>query len=245
MASSPITSWQIDRDKMETETDFIFLGSKITGWWLQPWNYVPWKISYDKSRRHIKKQRYHFANKGSYSQSYGFPVVMYGCESWSIRRLSAEELMLSNSGAGRLFENPLDSKEIKPVNRKGNQPWIIIGRTAAEDETPILWPPEEKTLVLGKTAGRRRRGWQKIRWLGITDSMAWVWVNSWRWWRTGKPGMLQSMRLQRVGHDLATELNWMYITDNLQCITLQLAFLLNVIILSFSMLKCVYLVCSF
>ena len=66
----------------------------------------------------------------------------------------------------------------------------------------------EKTLVLGKMEGGRRRGWQRIRWLdGITDS-TWVWVNSGSWWWTGRPSVLQSMGMQRVGHDWATELNW-------------------------------------
>ena len=78
----------------------------------------------------------------------------------------------------KILESPLDCKEIKPLNPKRNQPWIFIGRTDAEAETPILWPPDvkswplEKTLRLGKTEGRRRRGQQKMRWLdGITDSM--------------------------------------------------------------------------
>ena len=76
----------------------------------------------------------------------------------------------------------------------------------------LMWRADslEKTLMLGKIEGRRRRERQRIRWLdGITDSMDMVWVNSGSWWWTGKPGMLQSMGLQRVGHDWATELNWL------------------------------------
>jgi len=78
----------------------------------------------------------------------------------------------------KTFENSLDSKEIKPVNPKGSQPWIFIGRTDAEAEAPVLWPPDakscslEKNLMLGKIEGRRRRGWQRMRWLdSIIDSM--------------------------------------------------------------------------
>ena len=78
----------------------------------------------------------------------------------------------------KTLQSPLDCKEIKPVNLKGNQPWIFIGRTDAEAEAPILWPPDaksqllEKTTMLGKIEGRRRSGWQRRRWLdGITDSM--------------------------------------------------------------------------
>ena len=92
LASSPITSWQIDGETMETLTDFIFLGSKITAngdcsheikrYFLL----ATWKNNYDKPRQCIKKQRHHFANKGLYNQSCGFPVVMYGCESWTIKK---------------------------------------------------------------------------------------------------------------------------------------------------------------
>ena len=79
----------------------------------------------------------------------------------------------------KTLESPLDSKEIQPVHPKGNQPWILSGRTDAEAESPIPWLCNvrswltEKNLMLGKTAGRRRRGWQRMRWLdGITNSMA-------------------------------------------------------------------------
>ena len=75
----------------------------------------------------------------------------------------------------KTLESPLDSKEIKPVNPKGDQSWVFIGGTDVEAETPMLWPPDdslEKTLMLGKIEGRRRRGQQRMRWLdGITDSM--------------------------------------------------------------------------
>ena len=78
----------------------------------------------------------------------------------------------------KTLESPLDCKEIQPVHSEGDQPWVFIGRTDAKAETPILWPPHEKvdslekTLMLGKIEGRRRRGRQRMRWLdGITDSM--------------------------------------------------------------------------
>ena len=79
---------------------------------------------------------------------------------------------------GKTLESPLDCKEIKPVNPKGNQSWIFIGRTDAEAEAPTLWPPDVKSLLigktpmLGKTEDRRRKWWQRMKWLeGITDSM--------------------------------------------------------------------------
>ena len=94
------------------------------------------------------------------------------------RRLSTKELMLLNCGVGEDSWDSLDCKEIQPVHPKGDQSWVFIGRTDAEAETPILWPPDAKSwlilkpLMLGKIEGRWRRGWQRMRWLdGITDSM--------------------------------------------------------------------------
>ena len=113
----------------------------------------------------------------------------------------------------KTLESPLDCKDIKPINPKGNQSWIFIGRTDAEAEAPILWHlmwranPLEKTLMLGKIEGGRRRGHQ--RWLhGITDSMDMGLNKSGSWWWTGRPGVQQSIGLQTVGHDWVTELNW-------------------------------------
>ena len=98
----------------------------------------------------------------------------------------------------KTLESPLDCKEIKPVNPKGNQLWIFIGRTDAEVETPIFGhlmgriDSLGKTLMLGKIESRR--GQQRMRWLdGITNQWTWVWANSGRWWRAGKLGVLQSM----------------------------------------------------
>ena len=104
------------------------------------------------------------------------------------------------------LESPLDSKEIKPVNPKGNQPWIFIGRT--EDEAPILWQPDVKSQLIGKDpdAGKEWRQEEKGRhgWMASLTQGTWVWAISRSWWR-GKPGMLQSMGSHRVTHNWANE----------------------------------------
>ena len=96
----------------------------------------------------------------------------------NLMSLLKTEYFLAGHRRGKSWESPWDSKEIIPVNPKWNQPWIVIGRTDAEVEAPILWPPDaranplETILMLGKIEGRRRRGQQRMRWLdGITDSM--------------------------------------------------------------------------
>ena len=101
MASGPITSWQIDEQTMETVTDFIFLGSKMTAdgdCSHEIKTPAPWKKSYDQPRQCIEKQRHYLADKGHLVKAMVFPVVMHGCESWTIKKLSAEELMLLNYG---------------------------------------------------------------------------------------------------------------------------------------------------
>ena len=121
----------------------------------------------------ILKHRDISANKGPSSQSYGFS----SCESWTINKAECWSIDVFKLWCWRRLESPLD-KEIKPVNPKGNQPWIFTGRTDAEAKTPILWPPDvksysmEKTLMLENIEDKRRSGWQRIRWLNsIIDSM--------------------------------------------------------------------------
>ena len=111
---------------------------------------APWKKSYDKSRQPIKKQRHHIAHKGLYGQSYGFSsshVRMWelDCtEGWALKNWCFQIVL------EKTLESPLDCKELKLVNPKGNQPWIFIERTDAEAEAPILWPPEAKSRHIEK-----------------------------------------------------------------------------------------------
>ena len=104
MACSPITSWQIDGETMETMREVLFLGSKITAdgdCSHEIKTLAPWKKSYDQPRQRIKKQRHYLADKGCLVKTMVFPVVMHGCESWTIKKLNAEELMLLNCGVGK------------------------------------------------------------------------------------------------------------------------------------------------
>ena len=112
---------------------------------------TPWKKSYDQPRQHIQKQRHYFANKGLSSQSYGFSsshVWMWELdykESWALKNWWLWTVVLEKT-----LVNPVDSKEIQPVHPKGNQPWIFIGRTDAEAETTIFWPPDGKNWLIWK-----------------------------------------------------------------------------------------------
>ena len=112
---------------------------------------------------HIKKQRYHFASKGPYSQSYGFSIShvrIYELdhkESWALKNWCFWTVVLEKT-----LESPLDCKEIKPVKSKGNQSWIFIGRTEAE--APILWPPDVKSQLIGKDPDAGKE-WRQKNWV--------------------------------------------------------------------------------
>ena len=160
MASGPITSWEIDGETVETVSDFIFLGSKIT---------TDGDCSHE-IKRCLLLGRKVMTNLGSILKSRDitlptkvhlvkamvFPVVKYGweldCEeSWAPKNWCFWTVVLEKT-----LESPLDCKVIQPVHPKGDQPWVFIGRTDAEAETPILWPPHAKSWLIGKDpdAGR-------------------------------------------------------------------------------------------
>ena len=131
-------------------------------------------------------------------------------ESWEVKNWCFWTVVL-----GRTLESPLDCKEIQLCNPKGNQSWIFIGRTDADAEAPILWPPNAKNWLTGKDPDAVKDWRQEEKgmtgWDGWMESLSWrtwVWVGSGSWWWTGKPGVLQFMGSQGVGHEWAAELNW-------------------------------------
>ena len=130
--------------------------------------------SYNKPREHIKKQRHYFANKALSSQSYGFStshVWMWELdykESWALKNWWFWTVVLEKT-----LESPLDCKEIQPVHPKGNQSWIFIGRTDAEAETPILWPPDVKNWLIWKDPDARQDWRQEEKGMTEDEMVGW------------------------------------------------------------------------
>ena len=156
MASSPIPSWQIDGKTMEAMKNFILGGSKIT---------ADGDCSHE-IKRCLLLGRKTMTNQDSILKSRDitcwqrsiyiveamvFPVVMYGCESWTIKKAEHQRIAVFELlELEKTLQSLLDCNEIKLVNPKGNQSWIIIGRTDAEAEAPILWLPDAKSWLIGK-----------------------------------------------------------------------------------------------
>ena len=149
MASGPITSWKIDGETVETVSDFIFLGSRIT---------ADGDCSHE-IKRCLLLGRKVITNLNSIFKSRDitlptkvllvkvmfFPVVMYGCESWTVKKAECQRMMLLNCVLEKTLESPLDCKEIQPVHSEGDQPWDFFGRNDAKAETPVLWKPHAKS----------------------------------------------------------------------------------------------------
>ena len=220
MASSPITSWQIDGEAVETVTDFILGVSKITAdgdcsheikrCLLLGRNVMTNLDSILKSRDITLPTKVHLV------KAMVFPVVMYECESsvinkaedqsidtfelWCWRRLLRVPWTARRSNQSILKEiSPECSLERLMLKLKLQYFGYLMRRTDSF----------EKTLMLGKIEGRRRRGWQRMIWLDNITELRYISLsNSRSWWWTGRPGVLQPMGSQRVGHDWTTELNW-------------------------------------
>ena len=212
MASGPITSWQIDGETMETVTDFIFLGSKITADGDCSHEIKRCLLLEGKAMTNldsILKSRDITLLTVLHSQSYGFSsshvrLWELDCkESWALKNWCFWTVVLEKT-----LESPLNCKEIQPIHPKGNQSWIFIGRTDAEAETLILWPPDVKNWLTGKDPDWRQEekgatedemvGWHhwldaheftklqelvidREAWCAAVHGIAksWTWLNDW------------------------------------------------------------------
>ena len=161
-----------------------------------------------KSRDLTLTKEVHLVN--GFCSSYVWMWELDYKESWAPKNWCFWTVVLDKT-----LESLLDCKEVQPVNPKGNQSWIFIGRTDAEAKTPILWSHDAKNWLIWKDPDPGKhspdaggegddRWWDG--WMASPTRWTWVWVSSRKWWWSGRPGMLQSMELPRVGHDWATEL---------------------------------------
>ena len=155
-----------------------------------------------------------------YGQNNVPPYFIPKVDSWSIKKTECQRIDAFKLWCWKTRESPLDSKEIKPVNLKGNQSWIFIGRIGAGAWTsntlatwcevlthlkrPLCW---ERLKAGGQVDDRGWGGWR-----ASPTQWTWVWASSRSWWWTGKPDVLQSMGSQRVRYDWATELNWKFLS---------------------------------
>ena len=172
MASGPINSWQIDRETMETVRDFIFLGSKITadgdcGHEIKRLLLLGRKAM-SNLESILKSRDITLQTKVCLVKAMVFPVVIYGCESWTIEKAENGRIDAFELWCWRRLKSPLDNNEITLVHPEGNQSWIFIGRTDAEAETPIFWPPDAKSWLIWKDpdAGKDWRQEEK----GMTEN---------------------------------------------------------------------------
>ena len=219
MASGPTTLWQADGETVETVIDFSFRGSKIT---------ADGDCSHE-IKRCLLLGRKAMIKLGSILKSrditlptnvhlvkaMAFPVVMYGYESWTIKKAECWRIDFEPWCWRRLLRVPWIARRsnqsiLKEISPEHSLEGVML-KLKCQSFGHMIWRTDalENTLMLGNIEGRRRRGWQRKRWqmASLTQS-TWVWASSGSWWWIGKPGMLQPMGSQRVGHDWVTELNW-------------------------------------
>ena len=149
MAAGPITSWQIDGKTMETVTDFIFLASKITADGDCSHEIKRCLLIGRKAMANIdsilKSRDITLPTKVHLVKAMVFPVVICGCESWTVKKAERRRINAFELWCWRRLLSPLDCKEIQPVHSEGDQPWDFFGRNDAKAETPVLWPPHVKS----------------------------------------------------------------------------------------------------
>ena len=177
MASGPITAWKIKRGKGGSSDRFPLLGlQNHCGWWLQPWNQkmiASSQESNDKPRQCAEKQRYYSADKDPYSQGYGIPSghVLWELDCKEVR--TPKKWCLWTVVLEKTPESPLDSKEIKLVNLKGDQPWIFIRRTDVEVEATVFWASDVNRWFIGKVPDAEKDQGQKVKRASEDEMAGW------------------------------------------------------------------------
>ena len=220
MASGPITSWQIDGETIETVTDFIFWSSKITadgdyGHEIKRCLLLGRKVMTNLDSI-LKSRDIPLPTKVHLVKVMVFPVVMYGCESWTIKKIECQRIHVFELWC---WKRPLrvpwtargsNQSILKEISPEYSLEGLMLklklqySTTWCEELTHLKRPWYWERLKAGGEADDR--GWDG--WMASPTQWTRVWVNSGSWWWTGRPGVPQSMGLQRVGHDWVTELNW-------------------------------------
>ena len=154
MASGPITPWEIDGETAETMSDFILGGSKITAdgdcsHEIKRCLFLGRKVMTNLDSI-LKSRDISLPTNVCVVKAMVFPVVMYGCESSTVKTAECRKIDAFEMWCWRTLETPLDCKEIQPVHPEGDKSWLFIGRTDAEAETPVPWPPHAKSRLIGK-----------------------------------------------------------------------------------------------
>ena len=177
---------------------------------------APWKKSYGQSRQHIKSRDITLPTKVRLVKAIVFPVVIYGCESWTTKKAEHQRIYAFELWCWRrLLRVPWTARRsnqsiLKEISPEYSLEGLML-KLKLQYSGHLMWRTDslEKTLILGKIEGKRRgdgRGWDG--WMASPTQRTWFLASSGSWWWTGKPGVLKSMGLQRVRHDWETELNW-------------------------------------
>ena len=218
MVSGPITSWQIDGETKKTVTDFIFLGSKITADGDCTQEIQRYLLLERKAMANLgsvlKSRNISFPTEGR-SQSYNFSSIhvwiwqLNHKDSWTQKNWCFWTVVLEKT-----FKSPLHYKEIKPVNAKGNQSWIFIGRTDVGAEIPILWPPDRKNWLIWKDPDARK-DWRQME-KGVTEDemvACHYWLNGYAFKQAlgvgdGLGSLVCCSSRDREGSDMTKQLDW-------------------------------------
>ena len=193
MASGPITACQTEGEKVEAVTDFLFLGTKITvdsdcSLEIRRWLLLGRRVTTNLDSM-LKSRDITLPIKVRIVKAMVFQVVPYGCEGWTVKKAeSQKKRCLRTMVLEKIPQSPLDSKEIKPVNCKGNQPWIPVGSTDAETEAPVFWSPDVNSWLIRKVPDAGKDGGQTEKRASENKIAGWH-----HWWNEMNLGKLPEM----------------------------------------------------